>query len=359
METLYDLLGALPNDDAENLRAAFRRAVKGTHPDINPGDPAAAIRFRQIVRANEILNDPEQRAAYDHLLDLARIEQASLAKQATARKVYQFASAVLSFAIVLIMAVGGYALYLHLATAQYRLPLQQLQAAVRQLPQLAAPSQTTTAHAGEHAQSSEIQKQAAEALKQAVETQKLAAEAQKQAVEEQQQAAATIQPDGSGSTSEKTDNGETPIAADQALAMSAATLPADMGAAMAANLGLVSDLTVSEARSFRERGITAYRNGDLNAAIADFDQAIQLDPKFSAAYIDRGIVFYRLRKFDRAFADISRAKRLERANRGSPSGSNATPGSNSIVAKRLRPTQAGGIALGMMPILQRRPVGLD
>jgi curved DNA-binding protein CbpA len=105
METLYDLLGALPNDDAENLRAAFRRAVKGTHPDINPGDPAAAIRFRQIVRANEILNDPDQRAAYDHLLDLARIEQASMAKQATARRVYQFASAVLSFAVVLIMAV--------------------------------------------------------------------------------------------------------------------------------------------------------------------------------------------------------------------------------------------------------------
>ena len=29
METLYDLLGALPNDDADSLRAAFRRAAKG------------------------------------------------------------------------------------------------------------------------------------------------------------------------------------------------------------------------------------------------------------------------------------------------------------------------------------------
>jgi tetratricopeptide (TPR) repeat protein len=350
METLYDLLGALPNDDAENLRAAFRRAVKGTHPDINPGDPAAAIRFRQIVRANEILNDPEQRAAYDHLLDLARIEQASLSKQATARRVYQFASAVLSFAVVLIMAVGGYAVYLHLASAQYKIPLQQLQAAVRQLPQLAAPQTTGSVTAEEHAApTAEMQKQAAEVLKQAVELQKQAAVAA---------APETIAPPPVKAETTETDDTVVPTA-DQALAMSTTTLPADMGAVMAANLGLVSDLTVSEARSFRERGISAYRNGDLNGAIADFDQAILLDPKFSAAYIDRGIVFYRLRKFDRAFADISRAKRIERANRGSPSGANTTSGSGSIVAKKPRPQQAGGIALGMMPIFQRRPVGLD
>ena len=59
MDTLYDLLGALPRDDAEGLRAAFRRAVKGAHPDLRPGDPDAALKFRQIVRANEILIDPD------------------------------------------------------------------------------------------------------------------------------------------------------------------------------------------------------------------------------------------------------------------------------------------------------------
>ncbi len=51
MNTLYDLLGALPHDDAEGLRTAFRQAVKGAHPDIKPGDPDAALKFRQIVRA--------------------------------------------------------------------------------------------------------------------------------------------------------------------------------------------------------------------------------------------------------------------------------------------------------------------
>ena len=70
MKTLYDLLGALPDDDAESLRTAFRNAVKANHPDIATDDPDAALRFRQIVRANAILSDTEQRATYDRLLAL-------------------------------------------------------------------------------------------------------------------------------------------------------------------------------------------------------------------------------------------------------------------------------------------------
>src|SRR6266481_542972 len=198
METLYDLLGALPNDDAESLRTAFRRAVKGTHPDINPGDPLAALRFRQIVRANEILNDPEQRAAYDHLLDLARIEQASISKQAMARRVYQFASGVLAFAVILIMAVGGYAIYLHLSTAQYRIPLQQLQAAVRQLPQIAATA-TPVATAAP--------------------------------VEQKPTAQLAISPERTASPEKTAKFVETPAVPEQALAVSATAFPADTGAA--------------------------------------------------------------------------------------------------------------------------------
>ena len=68
MKTLYELLGALPDDDAERLRAAFRKVAKATHPDNNPGDPDAAHRFRRIVRAHDILGDEQLRAAYDWLL---------------------------------------------------------------------------------------------------------------------------------------------------------------------------------------------------------------------------------------------------------------------------------------------------
>lgn len=114
MDTLYDLLGALPRDDAEGLRAAFRRAAKGAHPDLNPGDPDAGLKFRQIVRANEILADGEQRAAYDHLLELARLEQAQASKHATVHKIYKAASAVIALSAAAAAAAGLYLLSMNL-----------------------------------------------------------------------------------------------------------------------------------------------------------------------------------------------------------------------------------------------------
>jgi len=114
METLYDILGALPRDDAEGLRTAFRQAVKRTHPDLNPGDPDAGQKFRQLLRAQEILLDSEQRAAYDHLLELARVEAV---EQARAGKVHRLASWVMAIAGLSAVSVGGLALAAQLWTA--------------------------------------------------------------------------------------------------------------------------------------------------------------------------------------------------------------------------------------------------
>jgi DnaJ domain len=116
METLYDLLGALPNDDAESLRAAFRRAVKQVHPDVNPRDPDAGLKFRRIVRANEILGDVEQRTAYDHLLEVMRIEQEQAAKRVATARIHKLASGVMALAGISAVAVGGYGLFLQLST---------------------------------------------------------------------------------------------------------------------------------------------------------------------------------------------------------------------------------------------------
>ena len=139
MKTLYDLLGALPHDDAEGLRTAFRQAVKGAHPDIRPGDPDAALKFRQIVRANEILTDAEQRAAYDHLLELARLEPEWGSKNAIAGRIHKLASGVIAISGGSVVTVAGYLLFLHMSAASVA-QANYVDASLHQSPQIAAVS---------------------------------------------------------------------------------------------------------------------------------------------------------------------------------------------------------------------------
>jgi len=110
MGTLYDLLGALPSDDAESLRTAFRKAAKATHPDINPDTPDAALRFRELVRAYDILTDAEQRATYDELLAIALQPPATQATR-TYEVVGKFASNTMAATIISAVLVGGYTLF--------------------------------------------------------------------------------------------------------------------------------------------------------------------------------------------------------------------------------------------------------
>ena len=114
MNTLYDLLEALPRDDADGLRTAFRKAVKGTHPDLRPTDPDAPLKFRQIVNANEILGDADLRAAYDDLLELARDEQEAASRSAAART-RKLACGVIALAGLSAAATAGVLLFMHLS----------------------------------------------------------------------------------------------------------------------------------------------------------------------------------------------------------------------------------------------------
>jgi len=110
MGTLYDLLGALPSDDAEELRTAFRKAAKATHPDTNPDNPDAAVRFRELVRAYDILTDADQRSTYDQLLVIALQPSTTPATRIyeTVRKV---ASNTMAASVILAALVGGYAVF--------------------------------------------------------------------------------------------------------------------------------------------------------------------------------------------------------------------------------------------------------
>ena len=113
MGTLYDLLGALPSDDADGLRAAFRRAAKATHPDMNADDPDASRRFRELMRAYDILTDTDQRTTYDELLSIALQPPAAAKSTRVYERVRKYASNTMAATIVSGLLVAGYTLFGH------------------------------------------------------------------------------------------------------------------------------------------------------------------------------------------------------------------------------------------------------
>ena len=61
----YEVLGIPKNADAETIKKVYRQLAKKYHPDINPGNKEAELRFKEINEAYEVLSDPEKKAKYD------------------------------------------------------------------------------------------------------------------------------------------------------------------------------------------------------------------------------------------------------------------------------------------------------
>lgn len=61
----YETLGVRRGDSDETIRKAYRKLAKRFHPDLNPGKPEAAERFKTINAANDLLSDPAKRARFD------------------------------------------------------------------------------------------------------------------------------------------------------------------------------------------------------------------------------------------------------------------------------------------------------
>ena len=80
-------------------------------------------------------------------------------------------------------------------------------------------------------------------------------------------------------------------------------------------LGLLLFSAVSgysqSAEDAESKGESAQKNGDLDLAIANFSEAIRLDPKFTLAYNNRGLAYCMKGKLDNAIADFSEAIRLD------------------------------------------------
>jgi DnaJ-class molecular chaperone len=65
MANPYETLGVAPSASQDDIRKAYRKAAKETHPDLNPGKPEAEKRFKDINAAYDIVGDADKRKRYD------------------------------------------------------------------------------------------------------------------------------------------------------------------------------------------------------------------------------------------------------------------------------------------------------
>ena len=61
----YATLGLTATATAADIKAAYRKLVKISHPDLNPDDAGAEVRFKAIASAYDLLKDAATRARFD------------------------------------------------------------------------------------------------------------------------------------------------------------------------------------------------------------------------------------------------------------------------------------------------------
>jgi len=61
----YETLECAKGATVETLKSSYRKLAMKFHPDRNPGDSEAEVRFKEINEAYDVLKDDQKRAAYD------------------------------------------------------------------------------------------------------------------------------------------------------------------------------------------------------------------------------------------------------------------------------------------------------
>lgn len=61
----YEVLGVEKNADEATIKKAYRSLAKKYHPDMNPGDKEAEMKFKEVNEAYDVLSDSDKRAKYD------------------------------------------------------------------------------------------------------------------------------------------------------------------------------------------------------------------------------------------------------------------------------------------------------
>lgn len=61
----YEVLGVSKSADASEIKKAYRKLAIKYHPDKNPDDKEAEVKFKEAAEAYEVLSNPEKKQRYD------------------------------------------------------------------------------------------------------------------------------------------------------------------------------------------------------------------------------------------------------------------------------------------------------
>ena len=331
MKTAYDLLGTRPDADDETIRKAFRDAAKLHHPDLQPDDPDAPARFRKLAGAYAVLRDPEQRAAYDHLLAIER-----------QRVRWTWVRAISEAMLVAVLSSGmivGYVWIKPLVSTSVTevdggTARSARQGTVPETPMAAAASLArSAAGAGAEGTGSAGEANADQAghptisATRAPDAAVIANLAPRPRPDETEPAGAPSAP-AAGHADVAPEIAKSDVAkSDIARSDAAGRLgPADSKAAprLADVRGTIDDpdraLAVYDAAIriipnspllFHDRGLMWRRKGELDRALADLDRAIRFDFSDANFYNDRGLIWLEKGHYNRAIADFERASKID------------------------------------------------
>lgn len=61
----YKILGVPKGASEDDIKKAYRKLARKSHPDLNPNSKTSEAKFKELTEANEVLSDPEKRKNYD------------------------------------------------------------------------------------------------------------------------------------------------------------------------------------------------------------------------------------------------------------------------------------------------------